>query len=221
MRAARSCFQRRRRAEKRATSAGIMPPAFGVHRSFSLLCSAASSCRSRGRPTFSIASREASRRRFAPRLPALPVRRKKAVSFLKTLIASGPRPNRQVPAWKTISVRFETSASAPLTFSIEQGQRGRPDLRSQLTLDSKTGEVVRSENVCQLQSRPPAPQLGALRSHRRSGWRARANHRCARLCWRCLAGLHGFCPGVAPLPGTETPEPCHARFGRSGGPRLE
>jgi len=52
---------------------------------------------------------------------------------------------RQVPAWKTISVRFETSPPAPLTFSIEQGQRGRPDLRSQLTLDPKTGEVVRSE----------------------------------------------------------------------------
>jgi uncharacterized iron-regulated membrane protein len=52
---------------------------------------------------------------------------------------------QQVPAWKTISVRFETSPSAPLTFSIEQGQRGRPDLRSQLTLDPKTGELVRWE----------------------------------------------------------------------------
>lgn len=52
---------------------------------------------------------------------------------------------QQVPAWQTISVRFETSPSAPLTFSIEQGQRGRPDLRSQLTLDPKTGELVRWE----------------------------------------------------------------------------
>jgi uncharacterized iron-regulated membrane protein len=52
---------------------------------------------------------------------------------------------QRVPDWKTISVRFETSPSAPLTFSIEQGYRGRPDLRSQLTLDSKTGEVVRWE----------------------------------------------------------------------------
>lgn len=52
---------------------------------------------------------------------------------------------QRVPDWKTISVRFETSLSAPLTFSIEQGYRGRPDLRSQLTLDSKTGEVVRWE----------------------------------------------------------------------------
>jgi uncharacterized iron-regulated membrane protein len=52
---------------------------------------------------------------------------------------------QRVSDWKTISVRFETSPAAPLTFSIEQGQRGRPDLRSQLTLDSKTGEVVRWE----------------------------------------------------------------------------
>jgi uncharacterized iron-regulated membrane protein len=52
---------------------------------------------------------------------------------------------QRVPGWKIISVRFEASASAPLTFSIEQGQRGRPDLRSQLTLDPKTGEAVRWE----------------------------------------------------------------------------
>ena len=52
---------------------------------------------------------------------------------------------QRVPGWKTVSVRFETSPSAPLTFSIEQGQRGRPDLRSQLTLDPKTGELVRWE----------------------------------------------------------------------------
>ena len=52
---------------------------------------------------------------------------------------------QRVPDWKTINLRFETSASAPLIFSIEQGQRGRPDLRSQLTLDAKTGEVVRWE----------------------------------------------------------------------------
>jgi uncharacterized iron-regulated membrane protein len=52
---------------------------------------------------------------------------------------------QRVPDWKTISVRFETSAATPLTFSIEQGYRGRPDLRSQLTFDSKTGEVVRWE----------------------------------------------------------------------------
>ena len=52
---------------------------------------------------------------------------------------------QRVPDWKTISVRFETSPSAPLMFSIEQGDRGRPDLRSQLTIGPNTGEVVRWE----------------------------------------------------------------------------
>jgi uncharacterized iron-regulated membrane protein len=52
---------------------------------------------------------------------------------------------QQVPDWKAITVRFESSSSTPLTFSIEQGQRGRPDLRSQLTLNPTTGEVVRWE----------------------------------------------------------------------------
>ena len=52
---------------------------------------------------------------------------------------------QRVPGWRAISVRFETSPAAPLTFSIERGYRGRPDLRSQLTLDPTTGEVVRWE----------------------------------------------------------------------------
>jgi uncharacterized iron-regulated membrane protein len=52
---------------------------------------------------------------------------------------------QRIPDWKVVSVRFESSPSAPLSFSIEQGQRGRPDLRSQLTLDPKTGEVLRWE----------------------------------------------------------------------------
>jgi len=52
---------------------------------------------------------------------------------------------QRVPDWQTISARFGTSPSAPLTFSIEQAPRGRPDLRSQLTLDPTTGEVVRWE----------------------------------------------------------------------------
>jgi uncharacterized iron-regulated membrane protein len=52
---------------------------------------------------------------------------------------------QRVPGWKAISVRFESSPSAPLSFSIEQGQRGRPDLRSQLTLDPKTVEILRWE----------------------------------------------------------------------------
>jgi uncharacterized iron-regulated membrane protein len=50
---------------------------------------------------------------------------------------------RQVPGWQAITLRFPASATAPVTFMIEQGQSGRPDQMAQLTLDPATGEIVR------------------------------------------------------------------------------
>ena len=55
------------------------------------------------------------------------------------------RAGLQVPEWTTISLRLPDNAAAPLTFSIDRGDGGRPDLRSQLTLAPATGEVVRWE----------------------------------------------------------------------------
>lgn len=55
------------------------------------------------------------------------------------------RAEQQVPGWKTVSLRIPGSGDAPLTFSIDRGNGARPDLRSQLTLDRKTGAVVRYE----------------------------------------------------------------------------
>lgn len=55
------------------------------------------------------------------------------------------RARQQVPDWTTISLRLSNSSSGPLTFSIDRGDGGRPDLRSQLTLDRTTGEIVRWE----------------------------------------------------------------------------
>lgn len=55
------------------------------------------------------------------------------------------RAQQQVAGWKSISLRVPPSPDAPLTFSIDQGEGGRPDLRSQLVLNAKTGEVVRWE----------------------------------------------------------------------------
>lgn len=61
---------------------------------------------------------------------------------LQGLDAAWVRAERQVPDWKTLSVRLPDSAEAPVTFTIQRGDRGRPDLRSQLTLDRARGEVV-------------------------------------------------------------------------------
>ena len=55
------------------------------------------------------------------------------------------RAERQVPDWKTLSLRLPEDAGDPLTFTINQGGRGRVDLRAQLTLDRQSGEVERWE----------------------------------------------------------------------------
>jgi uncharacterized iron-regulated membrane protein len=52
---------------------------------------------------------------------------------------------QQVPDWKTISLRLPNNSSGPITFSIDRGNGGRPDLRSQLTLNPASGEIVRWE----------------------------------------------------------------------------
>lgn len=53
------------------------------------------------------------------------------------------RASLQVPDWTTISVRL--SNTGPVTLSIDRGNGGRPDLRSQLSLDPASGEIVRWE----------------------------------------------------------------------------
>lgn len=47
-----------------------------------------------------------------------------------------------VPGWQTIGVRLPTSADAPVSFTIDQGDGGQPQKRSQLTLDRQSGTVT-------------------------------------------------------------------------------
>jgi len=49
------------------------------------------------------------------------------------------RAEQQVHGWRTISLRL------PNAFTIDTGNGGRPDQRSQLTLNPRTGEVIRWE----------------------------------------------------------------------------
>lgn len=51
------------------------------------------------------------------------------------------RAEREVPDWKTLSLRLPEDGD-PVTFSISRGGRGRPDLRAQLVLDRQSGEVA-------------------------------------------------------------------------------
>jgi len=51
---------------------------------------------------------------------------------------------QQVPGWQTISLRVPTNR-APAVFTIDQGDGGHPNERSQLTLDWRTGATLRWE----------------------------------------------------------------------------
>lgn len=55
------------------------------------------------------------------------------------------RAEQQVEGWRTISVRVPESNRAPVVFAIDKGDGGQPQLRSTLTLDRATGEVVTYE----------------------------------------------------------------------------
>ena len=55
------------------------------------------------------------------------------------------RAEQQQAGWRSISLRLPTSTDATAIFTIDAGNGGQPQKRSQLTLDRKTGEVVRWE----------------------------------------------------------------------------
>jgi uncharacterized iron-regulated membrane protein len=61
---------------------------------------------------------------------------------LATLFA---RAEQQVSGWQSVTLRLPGSSEPSLVFSIDQGNGGRPDKRAQLTLDSRTGALVRWE----------------------------------------------------------------------------
>ena len=55
------------------------------------------------------------------------------------------RAQSQVPGWRKITLRIPPNPSAPAVFTIDQGDGGRPDMRSQLSVDTRTGETLRWE----------------------------------------------------------------------------
>jgi uncharacterized iron-regulated membrane protein len=71
--------------------------------------------------------------------------RRDAAPQLDNLDGLWARAEQQVPGWRSVSLRMPASPDAPLAFTIDQGDGGQPQKRAQLTLDQKTGEVVRWE----------------------------------------------------------------------------
>jgi uncharacterized iron-regulated membrane protein len=56
------------------------------------------------------------------------------------------RAEQQVPGWRTINLRLPESDRAPVVFAIDGGDGGQPHLRSTLTLDRRSGDVVSYES---------------------------------------------------------------------------
>jgi len=61
------------------------------------------------------------------------------------LNASWPRAEQQAPGWQSLTMRLPASGRGPITFTIDAGSGGRPDLRGQLIVDARTAEVIRWE----------------------------------------------------------------------------
>jgi uncharacterized iron-regulated membrane protein len=72
-------------------------------------------------------------------------RREQKVASFAGLNPLWARAEQQVPGWQSVTLRLSPSGRGPLTFTIDTGAGGRPDQRSQLALDRRSGEVVRWE----------------------------------------------------------------------------
>lgn len=72
-------------------------------------------------------------------------RQERPAPSLEGLNSLWSRAEQQVEGWRTINVRVPESNRAPVVFAIDKGDGGQPHLRSTLTLDRATGEVVTYE----------------------------------------------------------------------------
>lgn len=61
---------------------------------------------------------------------------------LTSLDAALARAERHVDGWRTITLRVPSSATAPLSFTIDSGSGGEPHKRGTLTLDAASGAVA-------------------------------------------------------------------------------
>jgi uncharacterized iron-regulated membrane protein len=56
---------------------------------------------------------------------------------------------RVAPRWQSISLRLPLSKKGPVTFAVDEANGGRPDKRSQLLLDPRTGSLVEHKTYAQ------------------------------------------------------------------------
>jgi uncharacterized iron-regulated membrane protein len=85
-----------------------------------------------------------------PAAPARPAqgaseRRESPVSVTAGLDASWSAAQQQIPAWRTMTTRFATSATAPIVVTVDEGYGGQPQKRTTLTFDRASSALAKSE----------------------------------------------------------------------------
>lgn len=78
-------------------------------------------------------------------VPAPAARGAAAAARPASLDAAWPRAVQQVGDWRSISVRIPPGAAATATFTIDRGTGGQPQKRGTLTMNTRTGEIVKWE----------------------------------------------------------------------------
>ncbi len=92
----------------------------------------------------------------APRRRAEAPREQERVADFQGLDEAWKVAEAQVPGWRSITVRFSPSPDDSWSFAIDRGNGARPDLRAQLTVDRRTGEVAGFEPYS---DQPPAQKI--------------------------------------------------------------
>ena len=72
-------------------------------------------------------------------------RRDAPVYVTSGLDASWAIAQQQMPAWRTMTTRLATSATAPVVVTIDEGYAGQPQKRTTLTVDRATATVAKAE----------------------------------------------------------------------------
>jgi uncharacterized iron-regulated membrane protein len=57
---------------------------------------------------------------------------------------------QQMPEWRTISVRVPSGSRMPVVFTLDAGNGGQPSKRGTLTLNGRTGEVIRWDSFASM-----------------------------------------------------------------------
>ena len=72
------------------------------------------------------------------------------VTPVANLDAAWARAEQQVPDWRSISLRIPGAAAETAAFTIDRGTAGQPQKRGTLTVNARTGEVVKWEPFASL-----------------------------------------------------------------------